>query len=176
MLSVQSTYMFDSGVTSQIRIGLKEQLERSLRHTGLKALLGPRYMEGQVPRSAAEPKHISLPGDDARAMTTMCKILHGANPWALMLGLQPGFIHHVPEIAVVVDKRDVVAAVDSSMEEVMEPLCPPHRPTRSENDGACQLVCGDIPHGLPEVIQPVDPKLHPQPIQVPLRAEDIACH
>lgn len=41
-----------------------------------RALLGPHFAEGQQPRSAQNPKEVSLKEDDAVAMVWLCKLLH----------------------------------------------------------------------------------------------------
>jgi len=47
----------------------------SLASTVFKAMFGPHFQEGQD-LSASSPKGISLPDDDAAAMTTLCNIVH----------------------------------------------------------------------------------------------------
>lgn len=41
-----------------------------------KAMLGPNFSEGQDARSVQNPKDISLPDDDAAAMTRLCYLIH----------------------------------------------------------------------------------------------------
>lgn len=41
-----------------------------------KAMLGPNFSEGQDPRSVQNSKEISLPDDDAAAMTRLCYLIH----------------------------------------------------------------------------------------------------
>ncbi|KAM0720916.1 hypothetical protein Q7P37_003201 [Cladosporium fusiforme] len=41
-----------------------------------KAMLGPRFSEGQRPRSVQDPKEIALPDDDTTTMADLCRLIH----------------------------------------------------------------------------------------------------
>lgn len=41
-----------------------------------KAMLGPKFLEGQGDRSAQDPKEIALYDDDVAAMVRLCRLLH----------------------------------------------------------------------------------------------------
>jgi hypothetical protein len=41
-----------------------------------KAMLGPKFLEGQGDRSAQDPKEIALHDDDVAAMVRLCRLLH----------------------------------------------------------------------------------------------------
>ena len=47
----------------------------SLTSSVFRAMFGPKFLEGQS-LSAASPKRVSFPEDDAATMTTLCNILH----------------------------------------------------------------------------------------------------
>ena len=67
------------------------------------AMFGPHFTEGQ-PTNGSLPKEIHMPDDDAKAMTTICKVIHHRND-LLPDVLEPG---ELPEIAVTADKYDCV--------------------------------------------------------------------
>jgi hypothetical protein len=69
-------------------------------------LFGPNFAEGQN-LSSSDPKEVPMPDDDARAVETICNIIHLRND-AVPLSLAP---EEVLEIAVTADKLDCASAV-----------------------------------------------------------------
>ena len=79
------------------------------------ALFGPHFSEGQ-PSNGDLPKEIHLPHDDARAMTTICKVIHHRND-LLPDVLEPG---DLPEIAVTADKYDCILVLKYVMNQWLD--------------------------------------------------------
>ncbi|KAK4891395.1 hypothetical protein LTR27_010049 [Elasticomyces elasticus] len=65
------------------------------------AMLGPHFREGQTRRNSVLPAQISLPDDDAGAMSDLCSLLHG-QPTPELVGRVP--VERVYRLAVAVDK------------------------------------------------------------------------
>ena len=74
------------------------------------AMLGPHFSEGQ-PSKGAFPKEISIPDDDARAMTTLCSVIHHRND-ILPDVLEPTAL---ADLALLADKYDCVLALKYAM-------------------------------------------------------------
>ncbi|KAF7197560.1 hypothetical protein HII31_01063 [Pseudocercospora fuligena] len=80
-------------------------------------LLGPNFKEGQTQRDATNPQTISLPDDDATAMTHMCMLLHCkvvpefSNPGGNTTITQNTRDNHslrILKLAMIIDKYDCV--------------------------------------------------------------------
>lgn len=65
------------------------------------ALLGPHFREGQGERSPEDPREISLPDDEALAMSDLCNLLHFKTPKGLRAGT---FASRILSLAIAVDK------------------------------------------------------------------------
>ena len=74
------------------------------------AMLGPRFLEGQT-SNGDSPKKISLPDDNAAAMTTICNVIHHRNDLAPEVSALGG----LDEIALAADKYDCVLALKYAM-------------------------------------------------------------
>ena len=74
------------------------------------AMLGPHFSEGQ-PSKEAFPKGIPMPDDDARAMTTLCNVIHHRND-ILPDIFEPAAL---ADLALVADKYDCVLALKYAM-------------------------------------------------------------
>ena len=74
------------------------------------AMLGPRFLEGQTSNGDA-PKKISLPDDNAAAMTTICSVIHHRNDLAPEVSALGG----LDDIALAADKYDCVLALKYAM-------------------------------------------------------------
>ena len=79
------------------------------------AMLGPHFSEGQSSNGSL-PKEIHMPDDDARAMTTICKVIHHRND-LLPDVLEPG---ELPEIAMTADKYDCVLVLKYAMTQWLD--------------------------------------------------------
>ena len=74
------------------------------------AMLGPRFLEGQT-SNGDSPKKISLPDDNAAAMTTICSVIHHRNDLAPEVSALGG----LDDIALAADKYDCVLALKYAM-------------------------------------------------------------
>ena len=74
------------------------------------AMLGPHFSEGQ-PSKEAFPKEIHIPDDDARAMTTLCSVIHHRND-ILPDIFEPAAL---ADLALVADKYNCVLALKYAM-------------------------------------------------------------
>ena len=74
------------------------------------AMLGPRFLEGQ-PSNGVLPRKISMPDDNAAAMTTICNVIHHRNDLAPDVRALGG----LAEIALAADKYDCVLALKYAM-------------------------------------------------------------
>jgi hypothetical protein len=87
------------------RLRVSSQILRNAS-TYFSNLFGPNFAEGQN-LSSSDPKEVPMPDDDARAVETICNIIHLRND-AVPLSLAP---KEVFEIAVAADKFDCASAV-----------------------------------------------------------------
>jgi hypothetical protein len=87
------------------RLRVSSQILRNAS-TYFSNLFGPNFAEGQN-LSSSDPKEVRMPDDNARAVETICNIIHLRND-AVPLRLAP---EEVFEIAVAADKFDCVSAV-----------------------------------------------------------------
>lgn len=72
-----------------------------------RAMLSPRFKEGQELASASTPVEVSLPDDDAQAMTLLCQILHLRNR-SMGMPLAPNMLLR---LVVLADKYDCTEAI-----------------------------------------------------------------
>jgi hypothetical protein len=79
------------------------------------ALLGPKFLEGQI-SSSSQPKEISLPDDDATAMSDMCHLLHNSQVKDL---IESPSADRILALAVAVDKYDCVDALQLEIQGLL---------------------------------------------------------
>ncbi|KAI7221468.1 hypothetical protein KC333_g1726 [Hortaea werneckii] len=75
-----------------------------------KAMLGPRFKEGNEPRSSGQPNEIPLPEDDGIAMKHLCLLLHGRTGDSYSHGDRT-FPTQLRALAIVADKYDCLEAI-----------------------------------------------------------------
>lgn len=83
-----------------------------------KAMLGPRFKEGHVPRSSDQPIEIPLPEDDGITMKHLCLLLHGRTGDSYSHGDRT-FPTQLHALAVLADKYDCVEAISLPAEAMM---------------------------------------------------------
>ncbi|KAI6872494.1 hypothetical protein KC343_g16520 [Hortaea werneckii] len=83
-----------------------------------KAMLGPRFREGNEPRSSVHPIEISLPEDDGIAMKHLCLLLHGRTGDSYSHGDRT-FSTQIRALAILADKYDCVEAVALQAEAML---------------------------------------------------------
>ena len=83
-----------------------------------KAMLGPRFREGNEPRSSDRPIEIPLPEDDGIAMKHLCLLLHGRTGDSYSHGDRT-FPTQLHALAVLADKYDCVEAIALQAEAML---------------------------------------------------------
>ena len=83
-----------------------------------KAMLGPRFREGNEPRSSDRPIEIPLPEDDGIAMKHLCLLLHGRTGDSYSHGDRT-FPTQLHALAVLADKYDCVEAISLPTEAML---------------------------------------------------------
>ncbi|KAI7474409.1 hypothetical protein KC351_g10639 [Hortaea werneckii] len=83
-----------------------------------KAMLGPRFKEGNMPRSSDQPIEISLPKDDGIAMKHLCLLLHGRTGDSYSHGDRT-FPTQIRALAILADKYDCVEAIALQAEAML---------------------------------------------------------
>ncbi|KAI6797742.1 hypothetical protein KC363_g262 [Hortaea werneckii] len=83
-----------------------------------KAMLSPRFKEGNVPRSSDQPIEISLPKDDGIAMKHLCLLLHGRTGDSYSHGDRT-FPTQIRALAILADKYDCVEAIALQAEAML---------------------------------------------------------
>ncbi|KAI7476227.1 hypothetical protein KC351_g9588 [Hortaea werneckii] len=83
-----------------------------------KAMLGPRFREGNQPRSSAQPNEIPLPEDDGIAMKHLCLLIHGRTGDSYSHGDRT-FPTQIRALAILADKYDCVEAIALQAEAML---------------------------------------------------------
>ncbi|SMY21394.1 unnamed protein product [Zymoseptoria tritici ST99CH_1A5] len=84
-----------------------------LKHTSpvFKAMLGPHFAEGQVPRSALHPQELHCPEDDWHAMKCLMQLLHHSKSWLQDDLCNSGTLERLIGLGVVADKYACIEAI-----------------------------------------------------------------
>ncbi|KAK5674445.1 hypothetical protein LTS10_012833 [Elasticomyces elasticus] len=89
----------------------------SLASPVFKKMLGPHYLEGQVPRSAEQPKEVQLPDDDPNALNMLLALIHFQDPDKKKALISPA---ELANLAVAVDKYDCITALALTTEALLK--------------------------------------------------------
>jgi len=84
-----------------------------------KAMLGPEFMEGHTPRSAAQPHKIALLDNDSAAMKHLCHLLHRQTTNSNDDHPSEAFAERLQELAILADKYNCVTAIMLQVEAVL---------------------------------------------------------